>query len=62
MAHALQCDRCGKFYTISFTSELRVQRYVHCYGDKWIDLCDDCEEDLKKFLNNEDIKGRTNNG
>lgn len=60
MSTAKKCDRCGSFYDHRdiAASELRISKYVHCYGDKYFDLCDSCARDLEKFLENEDVKGR----
>lgn len=59
MANALRCDRCGKFYATPIcVSDLRVNGYTHPYGDRWYDLCADCQKDLERFLKNEDVKGR----
>ena len=59
MAHALQCDRCKKLFTRKITPDLRIGKYYHgsdeyaCY-----DLCDDCTNDLEKFMKNETVHRR----
>lgn len=50
MALANKCDRCGKFYTRPYTPELKVIQYMHGYGERTIDLCDDCLKGLVGFL------------
>ena len=59
MADSKKCDRCGKYYDgnyhdryvlghrithVNLTTELNINNY------KRIDLCDDCFDELYKFL------------
>lgn len=62
MAGALQCDRCKKFYGRSYIPDLTVHRYYHGNGgDTRYDLCDECTDDLERFLRNETVNARKEN-
>ena len=52
MANAKQCDRCKKLYHRPYASDLVIKRYMHGHGDIIYDLCDECENDLEKFILN----------
>lgn len=56
---AKKCDRCGKYFsesTISCKGKFNVAGVAFVGEDRWtdvsqaIDLCDDCIEELLKFL------------
>lgn len=61
MANAKKCDRCGKFYVFNtkFPADQHGDIYIESvmtmttggYHYKNYDLCDDCIEDFKKFIN-----------
>lgn len=53
MALAKQCDRCGQLYQQTITPDIRINKYVHPYGDSWIDLCPDCQKQLEMWLKGE---------
>lgn len=59
MANAKKCDRCGKFYEFgdlgvsksgSFVTGVAFKRHTNVNYDCYVDLCKDCIEDLKRFL------------
>ena len=55
---ALQCDRCGKYYSIDLFSNLDkewtsykiIKENVPDYKSRKIDLCDDCKKKLAEWL------------
>ena len=49
--NAKKCDRCGKLYERAYVPDLTINEYIHGYGDKRYDLCDDCQRNLEKWLN-----------
>lgn len=49
MATAKICDRCRK--VLDYAPECRIKIYVHPYGDTEYELCTECTEELKKWLN-----------
>lgn len=55
MANAKLCDRCNRLYVSPITPDVRINKYVHPYGDSWVDLCPHCQEQLEKWL---DEKGK----
>ena len=50
--NAHECDRCGKLYKRAYVPDIRINKYRHPYGDEWVDLCDDCQNQLEKWLLN----------
>lgn len=50
MANAKKCDRCGKFYTRMHTGAIEVNVDNHPYPPNRLDLCDECTDELYKFL------------
>ena len=54
MANAKQCDRCGDLYpAVICVPDIRISKYVHCYGNQWIDLCPNCQSQLERWLKRE---------
>ena len=55
MANAKKCDRCGAFYDIKENPILSIERtgtpYINNKYSKYIDLCPQCLEELKQWLN-----------
>lgn len=47
---AKKCDVCGSLYEQECTPDIRVNWYIHPYGDRWIDLCPVCQEKLERFI------------
>lgn len=63
MAEAKKCDRCGKYYeyTTKYT-RLVHKEYVRGVGYRLkcsYDLCDECRDDLYKFMNIEETQDVT---
>lgn len=67
MANARCCDRCGAFYkenvrfvkTINFEPKTLTGicfRSTGGHSTEYTDLCDDCIEKLKSFLNGTELK------
>lgn len=67
MDNAKQCDRCGAFYkeNIRFAKDINFERKtisgmcfrsVGGFSTDYTDLCDDCIEKLKLFLNGMELK------
>jgi hypothetical protein len=51
MASAKQCDVCGKFYpTPRFNDSVRICLDLGNYGDRNVDLCNDCYKKLCDFI------------
>lgn len=51
MANAKKCDRCGVLYeSPGYEPDIRINHYIHCYGDRWYDLCPTCQSMLEEFL------------
>ena len=50
MALAHKCDRCSKFYTRMHTGSIDVRVDQHPYPPLRLDICDECEDELYKFL------------
>lgn len=49
--NAKKCDRCGELYDPPmYTPDVRVDIYRHPYGDRWLDLCFNCQAELEDFL------------
>lgn len=59
MADAKQCDRCGGFYKRICNPIYTVKKDNGYYQDKYYDLCQNCENELEKFLN---VKKENTNG
>lgn len=54
MANAKICDKCGHVFKLD--NDLTARRYFIRdkelkYHDEYVDLCQDCYEELVKFLN-----------
>lgn len=47
---AKKCDICETLYEQQCTPDVRVNIYIHPYGDEWVDLCPKCQEKLEKFV------------
>lgn len=47
---ANKCDRCGKLYERQYTPDVRINIYIHPYGDEWVDLCPECQKKLEDFI------------
>lgn len=51
---AKQCDRCGKFFNIRDNSEKKIKLCIpsgtKSRYNKWLDLCQECEDGLGKWL------------
>ena len=47
---AKKCDICGTLYELQCTPDVRVNIYSHPYGDRWLDLCPKCQEQLERFV------------
>ena len=55
MAEARKCDRCGKYYDPDTKHGwIRVRSVINSVED--CDLCEDCCEQLSKWLENKDMK------
>ena len=51
MADAKKCDRCGAFYVMYVNPILQITKDNHPYSPTHIDLCPQCVEELKQWLN-----------
>ena len=47
---ANKCDRCGTLYEQECTPDVRINIYIHPYGDQRVDLCPKCQEMLENFI------------
>lgn len=47
---AKKCDICGTLYEQQCTPDVRINIYIHPYGDEWVDLCPRCQGHLEKFV------------
>lgn len=47
---AKKCDICGTLYDQQCTPDVRINIYIHPYGDEWVDLCPKCQEKLENFV------------
>lgn len=52
MASAKKCDRCGALYEMPVNPILRIKKDLYPYEPKYIDLCPQCYEELKQWLEN----------
>lgn len=50
MAAAYQCDRCGALFPTSHICDYKVSKHDIVLGNIEYDLCDECGEELGKFL------------
>jgi len=52
MAQAYKCDRCGKLYEKYLTPRryIEITHDLHPYGIHTLDLCDECQAELLKWL------------
>ena len=50
MADAKKCDRCGAFYVMYVNPILSIEKDLHPYPPQVIDLCPQCVEELKQWL------------
>ena len=53
MAQATVCDKCGK--VLKYASDTKIKIYYHPYGDMYYELCSECTEELKKWLNSKSL-------
>lgn len=57
MAAAKKCDRCGRLYDFPICNDqvtLTLDNGV--FGEKHLDLCDNCYEELTKWLNLDNVR------
>ena len=55
MATATVCDKCGK--VLKYAPDTKITIYVHPWGDQCYELCSECTQELKKWLNaNKEVK------
>jgi hypothetical protein len=47
---ANKCDICVALYERKYTPDVRINVYIHPYGEEWLDLCPKCQEKLEKFV------------
>lgn len=66
MAHAVKCDRCGKYFDhyrdVKRTINGSFVRGIKIFTSgpyEEIDLCADCVEDMYKFVDNKDVCRRS---
>ena len=55
MGDAKKCDRCGKLYELpKVKPDLRLIliQYYHPFGDERVELCNECQKELEKWLKN----------
>lgn len=51
MSVACKCDVCGQLYESKISvPDIQIRRYRHPYGEERIDLCDNCQEKLDRFI------------
>ena len=48
--NAKKCDVCGALYEEKCTQDIRINIYTHPYGDRWVDLCPNCQKKLETFV------------
>ena len=51
MAQARICDKCNQ--VLHYAPDTKIKIYVHPYGDLHYELCSECTEELKQWLNSE---------
>ena len=53
MAVAYKCDRCGSLYEKEVTSRryIEITHDLHPYDEYRLQLCDNCQAELLKWLN-----------
>lgn len=49
MAKATICDKCGS--VLKYACDCKVTIYTHPYGDTTYELCNECKNELLKWLN-----------
>lgn len=54
MANAKKCDRCGAFYDEIINPNLRIEEHNYPFVN-YIDLCPQCVEELKQWLNSKNL-------
>ena len=51
MSKACKCDICGKLYEdLPPYPDLRLYRYQDPHGEHRLDLCDECQKNLERFV------------
>lgn len=48
--NAHECDRCGQLFKRPYVPDITIRHYHHGYGEYRLDLCDDCQKQLEKWL------------
>lgn len=49
MGHARVCDKCKK--VLHYAPDAEIKIYYHPYGNLDYELCSECTEELKQWLN-----------
>ena len=53
MGQARICDKCKR--VLKYAPEAKIKIYVHPYGDMPYELCSKCTNELKTWLNSENL-------
>ena len=47
---ANKCDRCNKLFERACVPDITIRHYYHGYGEDRLDLCQECQQELEKWL------------
>jgi uncharacterized protein with PIN domain len=53
MGQARVCDKCNRI--LKYAPDTKIKIYVHPYGDMHYELCTKCTEELKTWLNSDNL-------
>jgi hypothetical protein len=53
MGQARVCDKCER--VLKYAPDTKIKIYVHPYGDMHYELCTKCTEELKTWLNSDNL-------